>query len=251
MTNLYEEGTNINDIGYFNMVEADIRMALDSFAAEYTNTRFGVTTREDTYYIIPAPGGTGEDMYYIGVKAADYETMDYNKIVEATHAYLRGESGALGKYSLHRIGCLKKMRIKQYEYFREWFEEAEWFETEEELDKYVLPLCLEPGVGDIATKGLLFGAALLTLGLFILLSDVIARRKRKKRQKEFLRERAQKQKIITIDGRSYPKETFAHVEELYRKLKKEQALQELCDITGLEKLEARVIIDNWHSYYFV
>ncbi|MBO4980403.1 MAG: hypothetical protein J6C84_00680 [Lachnospiraceae bacterium] len=133
----------------------------------------------------------------------------------------------------------------------EWFQDTEWFETQAELDLYVLPLYLSCETGNISRNMMLGGIAGIVLSLMLFLWMITQKQKEKKRTKQLLAERARNQRYILIDGKSYPKATFDHVNELYRKSKKNEALEELCQITGLEKIDAKIIIDNWHSYYYI
>ena len=250
-TDLYAEDTDINDIGYFDMVEADIYAVLGSFATEYTPSRFGFTTGTKYYYIIPVPTGTGDECYYIGVEASEAGCVPYDRLLTATQKYILGQSETINGFHVHTKGCLKKMNGKLHNYFKEWFEEAQWFESQADLDKYVLPLYISYENGEFSSNVLLGSIIGIVLSLLLFLSMFMDRHKRKKKINQLLKERAESQKYIKIDGISYPKETFAHVNELYRKSKKDEALEELCRLTGMEKIDAKIIIDNWHSYYYI
>lgn len=246
--NLYDKDTYIEDIGFFDMVEADIDTVLDSFATESTS-RSGIITHTNYYYIIPVTG-RDQETYFIAVEVAEDNSVPYDKVVKSTWDYLEGKPNVV-LYKVHATGCIKKLSAKKYNFFQEWFEEAGIFETKEDIDKYVLPLYLSNEVVELCTNGLIAGAACLLISVLLIISYIRARWKQKKEVKQLLKERAEKQKFIKIDGKEYPKATFDHVNELCRKSKRQEAMQELCDITGIEKLDAKIIIDNWNEYYYV
>lgn len=248
---LYAEGTYIEDIGFFDMVETNFDMMLGRFVREEKIIHYNSTndTRTYYYYIIPAKG-KDEETYFIALKVRESNSAFYDKVVKSTWDYLEGKTNILS-YKVHTSRCITKMAPAQYKDFQEWFEEAEMFETKEELDKYVLPLYLTDETWAHSTELLLAGTICLLISLLIIILHIKAKWKQKKEAKQRLKERAEKQKYIEIDGRDYPKATFDHVNELCRRSKRQEAMQELCDITGIEKLDAKIIIDNWNEYYYV
>lgn len=246
--NLYDADTYIEDIGFFDMVEADIDVVLDSFAVESSQRSFS-SLGTKYYYIIPVTG-KDEATYFIAVEVSESNSVPYDKVVKSTWDRLQGKTNVMS-YKVHATGCIKKLNAKKYNFFQEWFEEAEVFETKEDLDKYVLPLYLSNEAVELCTKGLLAGGVCFLISVLLVISHIRARWKEKKEVKQLLKERAEKQKYIKIDGKDYPKATFDHVNELCRKSKRQEAMQELCDITGIEKLDAKLIIDNWNEYYYV
>lgn len=142
---LYAEDTDINRLSKFTPVEAEIYMTLDYFLEE-TTTR----TRDDQissidkdyYYIIPA--FSGEATYFIGLKVGAKNKKTYEDIADKTYDYLMGESDEIGAVTDLVQGCLRDMDFESYSYFKDWFKDSEWYADEKELEKYVLPLYLEP-----------------------------------------------------------------------------------------------------------
>lgn len=242
LTDLYGEETDVHDIGYFDMVEVDIYAVYDYFVSEVT-TENGVKKDEDFFYIIPAWDASGEEMYYIGVKVDEDDVGPYNKISDITYNYIMGISDELGDTTVHETGCLKKMDDKYYKHFVAWFEEAEWFESEEELEKYVLPLYLDPVNRGRVRNMLLVGFGMLAVGGGLVIWGIMADRKYSKKVKS--------QEYVVINGVSYPKSVFAHVNTCIVGKEKIFAIQELRDITGLGLEEAKEVVENWSKYYLV
>ena len=164
---LYAEETNVSEIGFFDMVEAEVYAVLDVYATEVT-TENGVKKDEDNCYIIPA--FNGEETYYIGVKVNDQSYTDFDRIMDNTYDYLMGYAMDLGDVTVHTQGCLKKMSSKMQGYYYDWFREAEWFESEADMEKYALPLYIDTIYDTGFMKyGIWVGIALALIGggLFI------------------------------------------------------------------------------------
>ncbi len=241
---LYAEDTNVTELGRTDAIEADIYASLDCFATETTTTkRNGATTstKKDYYYIIPAFGG--DDTYYIGVKVYSRDNKSYDKIADLTWAWLGGETSDYGDVTVHAEGCLKEMDDELYDYMVEWFEEAEWFDSDADIDKYVLPVCLEPVRFGTTRIMFLVSVGVIILGIIVFVLCFRSDRKHSKKVKE--------QTHVVINGVSYPKSTFDHVNRCILNREKVFAVQELRDITGLDLDEAQKIINNWNQYYWV
>lgn len=241
---LYAEDTNVTEIGRTDALEADIYAALDCFATETTTTkRNGATTStsKDYYYIIPA--FDGDDTYYIGVKVPSKNYNSYDKIADLTWAWLAGETSDYGDVTVHAEGCLKKMDDELYGYMVEWFEEAQWFASDAEIDQYVLAVCLEPVSFHSTRIVVLISVVVLILGIAAFVLGIRSDREHNRKVKE--------QTHVVINGISYPKSTFEHVNRCILNKERVFAVQELRDITGLELEEAQKIINNWNQYYWV
>ena len=241
---LYADDTDVTKLGRTDAVEADIYAVLDCFATETTTTkRNGAVTgkSKDYYYIVPA--FKGDETYYIGVKSNSDDQRSYDKIADLTWAWLSGESSDFGEQSIHIEGCLKKMDKELLGYMKEWFEESEWFESEAEMEKYVLPVCLETVRFGTVKIMFLVGVGVFIVCAILIITGIISERKDSKKAKQ--------QTHVVINGVSYPKNTFDHVNRCILNKEKIFAVQELRDITGLDLEEAQKIIDNWtQSYYW-
>lgn len=237
---LYAEETDVSDIGFLRMVDAEIYASFDYFASE-TTTENGRKTNEQFYYIIPAYNG--DDMYYIGVKVNSSKARTLDKIIDITYDYLMGYSDDMGMTTVNVTGCLKKMNKEEKKYYFEWFDEAEWFEDDEERDTYALPLYIDdlakPETGMYMSLG---GGAMLILGVVLLAIGFASERKTNKR--------AADQTHVVIAGVTYPKHTFAHVNQCIIGQERAFAAQELHEITGISLEEAGNIIANWSQYYY-
>lgn len=238
---LYGDETNVSEIGYFDMVEAEVWAVVDCFASEVTKKN-GVKTDEDYFYIIPAY--EGEDQVFIGVKVRDNSYKTYEKIRSITYKYLTtGESEEMGSTTVKAVGCLKKMESKVKKYYYEWFEENEWYESKEEMEKYALPLYIDVVADPSTDRVFLFvGLGVLAVGLCLLIGGIVRDRSREKRSKE--------QNYVTINGVNYPKSTFNHVNQCINSQERIFAAQELHEITGVSLDEAGEIINNWSKYYY-
>lgn len=238
---LYGDETNVSEIGYFDMVEADIWAVIDCFASEVTKEN-GVKTDEDYFYIIPA--FEGEDQVFIGVKVNDNSYRTYEKIRTITYKYLTtGDDSELGSTTVSVVGCLKKMKSDVKKYYYEWFEENEWFESQEEMEKYAPAVYIEIVAKPEAGRVFLFiGAGLLTVGLCLLIGGIVKDRGQEKRSAG--------QSYVVINGVSYPKSTFNHVNQCINSQERIFAAQELHEITGVSLDEAGEIINHWSKYYY-
>lgn len=239
---LYGETTNVSDITRTTPVEADVYAVIDCFVTETTTTtKNGAVTDKDYdyYYIIPAYNG--DETYYIGIKVPEDIDYKYDDICDLTWQWMLGDSAELGEKTVHAEGCLKEMDDELYDYMVEWFEEAEWFESDADIEKYALPLYLDP-VRFSSTRTLTL-VAVGTLIVCVVLWIVVGKVDKKREKKSAA------QTHVVINGVSYPKETFHNVNRCIANRENIFALQELCNITGLTPEEAQPIIQSWNKYY--
>lgn len=237
---LYADETNVSDIGTFDMVETEVYAAFDCFASE-TTTENGAETGKDFYYIIPAYNG--DEMYYIGAKVTEKQSYTYDDIIDITYDYLMGYSDDMGSKTVKLTGLLSKMNDEEKKYFYEWFEDMEWFETDEEMKTYALPLYIENVANPSAEfTMMLIGAAVLAVGIILLVIGIVRDNKKDKK--------AADQAYVVINGITYPKSTFNHVNQCINSQEKAFAAQELHEITGVSLDEAGNIIANWSKYYY-
>lgn len=236
---LYAEETNVSDIGYLDLVETDIFIVFGRFAYE-TNTVNGVQSK-NYYYLIPA--NNGDKMVYIGAKVSEKEERLYEKLIDSTYDYYYGYSDTIGESWATLTGNLKKMDDEEKEYYYQWLKEAKWFESDEERDAYALPLYIEnianPKAGMYMVLG---GAAVLVIGVALI---VISFARDKKED-----QRGADQTHVVIGGVTYPKSTFAHVNQCINGQERAFAAQELHEITGISLEEAGNIVANWRQYYY-
>lgn len=242
VVDLYAEETDITKLSTTQAVEADIYMALDYFATETTTrTRDGnfVSRDNDYYFIIPA--FSEDELYFIGIRVNDKDFKTYSAISDDTYNYLMGISDNPGTTTVFEEGGLKKLDDKMYQYMVEWFQEAQWFEDEADIDKYVLPIYIDPYIINAARILFIVGVAGTLIGI---LCAVLLIKGNKKQKDE-----AQAQTMVTIGGMSFPKSSFSGVDRFVSQREVVFAMQELRNITGISAEEAKEVIDNWSSYY--
>lgn len=170
---LYAENTDIHDLTKTSNLEAEIYMAFDYFAkTTETSTFYSYSNSRDVDYYFIIPAFSGDEVYFIGilVEAKDLDT--FNAISEETYAYLIGEENTYGTTTIYEQGTLKDMNDELYGYFTDWFKAANWFDDEHDIEKYVLPIYLNPDEMEykrfafrMAFVPAVIGAFLLILGL--------------------------------------------------------------------------------------
>lgn len=224
-------------------VETEIDILLDTFAEEETTTKNdsgAITSRDyDYYYVMPV--FTEEDTYYVAVKIDSEDSGAYDDIVDATWDYLYGITYELESESVHFQGGFFKMEDELYKYFEQWFEEEEFFESDEEMEKYLLPLVLEPFKYSNVRIMAYVMIGLVVLGIVLLL---LAFRVGKKQKKN-----APTSSVININGVNYPTSNFENVNKLVVKKKTKKAIKELQMITGLDEASATDVINKWSMYW--
>ena len=236
---LYDEETNINEIEYFDLVEADIEVVLDQYATQ-TNRVSRRSSQKITryYYILPVQGESEDEVYYIGIEVPEESVATYNELVDNT-----------GVRSVHVQGCITNMWSYQYDLFKNWFAESGWFDSDEDIEKYALKRCFVPMNPDMCRQRLMAGGICLGLGILLVVIDRVCSKKQQKPRKR-TRKEIKAQQVIIIDGVGYSKESMKIVDKYVSKRKKKKAINELCKITGIESIDAQIIINNWSSYYY-
>lgn len=226
-------------------VKTDLDMILDVYAEEETTTKnkYGNVTnkRYDYYYIVPVYTESEDEAYYVGVKVSSDNKKAYDAVCDATWEWAYDETGEVELESVEFEGRFAEMEDEAYKYFVEWFEDTEWFESEEEMDKYVLPLLLTP-VDLQATKIItIVGAALFVVFLVML---ILSFRKSKETQGV-----TPTRLVMTINGINYPMSNFEKVNKLVEKGDKEKAVKELMEAAGISETDANAVILDWYAYW--
>lgn len=241
---LYAEETDATGLGRMTPVEAEIYAVLECFCTETTTTkRDGAVTKKsyDYYYAIPV--FSGEETYYVGVKVSDSQDHIYDDICDDTWNWLYGTSDRLGELTVQAEGCFHKMDDELYGYMVETFEDMQWFENDEDLEKYLLPVYLDQvNFHDTRIMFLAaFGALIVAVAVIIVIRSFDKK----------LDKKAKEQTHVVINGVSYPKATFDHVNRCIANRERMFAVQELSEITGLSVEEAQQIISKWNEYYLL
>lgn len=223
-------------------VETELYVMMGTFAQEQTTTKNKsghiTSTDYDYYYVLPV--FTEEETYYAAVKVDSEDSKPYDKLTDLTWSYLNGEVEMLGSKTIEFQGGFVKMEDDLYEYFEEWFEEEQFFETDAEREKYLLPLVLEPIAYENIKILTYVMVGLLVVGGLMLFFGL---RKTKNKYKEAAHP------MITINGVNYPSSNFESVNKLVTKGNHAKAIKELQSITGIEADEATFVIDKWDEYW--
>lgn len=242
VVNLYAEDTDITDLSTMQAVEAEIYMTLDYFATETTTrTRDGsVVSRDNDYYFI-IPAFSGDDVYFIGIRVDGSDYSTYSTISDETYDYLMGYAEDFGMTTTVAEGGLAKLDDEMYQYMVEWFQEAQWFENDADIDKYVLPLYIDPFKVNTVRIMFIIGVVGTLLGAVCAVLLLVENKKQKTK--------AQEQTVVVIAGMSYPKATFSRVNQFLAQKETLFAMQELRQITGIGPEEAKEVLDHWSNYY--
>ncbi len=225
-------------------VKTEFDMILDLFASEETTTtnESGAITnrRYDYYYVVPVYIESEDDPYFVGVKVPSKDKKTYDKVCDATWEYVYGEIDELETVEFE--GGFYKMEDEAYKYFKEWFEDNEWFEDEKDMKKYVLPLMLEPLKISTVRTATFVCVGVLALCIFLL---VLSFRKGKEKPQSVTPQKA----VITINDINYPTSNFEKVNKLVEKGKKDKAVKELMEVTGISETAANAVILDWYAYW--
>lgn len=242
IVDLYAEDTDITELSTMQVVEAEIYMTLDYFATETTTrTRDGsVVSRDNDYYFI-IPAFSGDDVYFIGIRVDGSDYSRYSTISDDTYNYLMGYADDFGMTTDFTEGGLSKLDDEMYQYMVEWFQEAQWFEDDADIDKYVLPLYIDPFNVNTVRIMFIIGVVGTILGVVCAVLLLLDSKKNKTKAKE--------QTVVVIAGMSYPKATFNRVNQFLAQKETLFAMQELRNITGIGPDEAKEVLDHWSSYY--
>lgn len=153
------------------VVNATIDANFGSYAERYEED---VETKEtkttDLYYVIWTGDENAEDWRYMGIRVDASEMDAMEAMAEETYEY---------GYALETIeysGAIEKMSDEEYRYFKEYFEESGF--TEEEIEAYTLPYCINVGflVGGYAVLSYIcagIGAAFIFAGVLMIVLTVM------------------------------------------------------------------------------
>ena len=221
-------------------VETELCMLVDIFAEEEITKKSdtgAVTSRNYIYYYI-APVFTEEDVFYVGVKVDKEDSSPYDRVVNSTWAYLNGDIDYLDE-EVAFTGGFTKMDDELYGYFEDWFEEAEIFETEDEMNAHILPLLLEPMVFKNVKTTAYVMIGLLVVGAVMLFFGFRSGRQNTKASRP----------VITINGVNYPSANLVNVNKMIKKGETANAIKELQRITGAEPEDAASVVSRWNEYW--
>lgn len=127
-------------------VESDLDIIISSFLEEtVTHKKNGATTGVDKYNYYSVPVFVGDECYYVGLKVAtdNAKIGQINSVVKETMAYLTDTQDTYGNAVLRFRGGVHKMKSDIHNDMKSWFKEVGFFESDADLEKYILPYQLE------------------------------------------------------------------------------------------------------------
>lgn len=224
-------------------INTDLCVIYDIFCEEEITRKSdsgAVTGRSyNYYYVIPVPTTT-EDVYYVGLKIDSEKSQPYDELMNLTYeSLMSGEYISEDAY-IPFEGTLSKMEDDAYKYFTEWFEEVQYFENEEDVDKYVLPLILEPCKFD-SVRMIAYADILAFIVGVLLLIFGLKKPKNEARPSLF--------PFIIINGVNYPSSNLEKVNLLVHKGKKDKAIKELMDVTNIDLATATDAVNRWNEIW--
>ena len=239
---LYEN--NLEKVPRYGAVDSELQILLESFVSETRKSQSGNSVSiKGVDYFYSVPIFVGSETYYVAIKVDRDDTKKYKKIADETMDYLYGKGTTLGTKTLQLQGVMGKLDDEVYEYMVEWFEETEFFETREQLEKYVLPLeikeCNLQNYRIINIVVILVMVAGIVLLIFGLKKDAKYEKAGKKLQNC----------ALNINGKDYPILSFEKVDKYVFYEKNEKAEAELMKVTGLSSEDAKQILAQWENYY--
>lgn len=178
-----EELTDVSQLKKGLSVETEMTYLLESFVTVETKhqDQGGKTTKVeyDSYYTLPI--FIGDEVYYIAYELSD--DMDYTvgHLVDYYASPTTLDPEAEMKKPVYVRGSIKKLGDEEFEYMLKWFNEEKWY-RDVYLQKYVLPLVLEPINEEnvyFITK-LCIGA--VVVGLVLVLLGNLGRRKKEEEE---------------------------------------------------------------------
>lgn len=191
------------------------------------------------YYVIPVPTTT-DDVYYVGLKVDSEKSQPYENLMNLTYeSLMSGEYISEDAY-IPFEGTLVTMEDEAYGYFTEWFEEVQYFENEEDIDKYVLPLILDPCKLDV-TRKMGYGTAIAFIVGVLLVIFGLKKPKNEARPSLF--------PFIIINGVNYPSSNLEKVNLFVHKGKRDKAIKELMDVTNIDLATATDAVNRWNEIW--
>ncbi len=225
-------------------VDVKLKMIMDSFASEKVSgvvrqKVLGATSYE--YNIVPV--FVGDETYYVGIKLTSDEFSKAGNIIEATTQYHYGEDVALDEI-FEVTGTLIAMDDEIFAHMKTWFVEMDWL-SKDEIDKYVLPIVIEPVDTSKVKAGTYIAIALIVIGAVCIIVTFFIDAKYRPRVKVLRKctgviESERRGKSISI-----PVKEMDDVDLAMWKGQKEKAEKILIKSYKATKEEAEDIINRW------
>lgn len=176
-----------SDIKIGDGVKTDIYAVLDTFGTLETttkNSKTGNVTGKTYHYYYIIPVFDGDETKYMAVKVSESDKKAFDRISDDTWAYLLDEADDFTDEEFAAVGNIQKLDGQGYEYFVEWFEDMEWFDTtdRDEIEEYLLPICLE--IKDLKTTNLMVYASMgvILIGILVIVIHFVRKSSKKKKE---------------------------------------------------------------------
>lgn len=156
-------------------------------------------------------------------------------------------------------GNVQKLDDEAYKYMKEWFEEVGF--GNDEIDEYVLPICLESCVLSNVRMLTIGGIIAVVIGVFLFALYFVLASKKKKKAAEAVASssyaeaaqaapaQAASTNYVEMAGAKFTREELDQINALVVSGSLTDAIREVRDRTGLGLNEAKDIVDNWGNYY--
>lgn len=276
------------DIKIGDGIKTSIYAVLDTYGTLETTTKNSktgsVTGRTyHYYYIIPVFNEDDDDTYFMSVKVSSDDKKAFDRIADDTWDVLLGDADYFTDVEFEAEGNIQKLDDEGYEYMVEWFEDMEWFGTDDrdDFEQYLLPICLE--LKNLKTTSIMVYVSMGVILLGVLVIVIHFVRKSNKKKKEASEQAAFNNGYaaassdnagssnsetvqtgtaqtdttsyangvdsVLIAGNRVPKADADRINGYVAAGDEITAIREFRDITGLGINEAKEIIDNWGNYY--
>ncbi len=229
-------------------VDAEIGILLDQFLTVETSqkNRAGQVTSKttDDYYIMPV--FVEDETYFVALKVGQ-KYQDRLAIMRLVDEYVSAYSLSperLSEDAVEISGGMYKLKNKYYEYMVDWFDDTNWFEDEDDIEKYVLPIVFQPLNRESTMNLIYLGVGLLGGGILLLLIGCVGGKKTKQREAELAQLSG---RTITIGGIRYNVAMMTEVDKNIRAGKIKKAKKSLMQTFCATEAEADTIIANWNQ----
>ena len=238
---LYE--INFEEIPIHSHVHGEAFAVLDYCAEKYrTNMGVRVFSPSDAVYCLIPVYKADDEEYFILLQVETDKESEYDGLIRATQNYLMGNTEEIDCDPVYFSGLLDNASAEIYGYAKEWFRDTGYYSTNAEIEKYVLPYCINTTKADLAALHVIpfIALAMLALGLFVFVAML----------KDKFVPRKLKMTSVNLKGKEYPIHDLDNVDTLLRKGKKAAAVIELSKIAGIGYDESLEIVDKWQVYYY-
>ena len=256
---------NYDEIKVGDAVKTEIYAALDTYGTLETtrkNSKTGYVTGRTYSYFYIIPVYDDYDTYYMSIKVGQDDKDLFEDICDSTWDVIQyGDASYYTDVPYEFEGNVQKLDDEAYKYMKEWFEDAGF--DDDEIDEYVLPICLEVRVLSNVRWLMIGGIAAIVVGIaFFVLHFVLESKKKKKAAQatasSSYAEAAEagttaagtaSTDYVEIAGAKFTQEELDNINALIAGGSLTDAIREVRDRTGLGINEAKEIVDNWGNYY--